>query len=407
MNCRGCTGGHLCEGYGHYYYRLCGFLESSHATVEIPQPPRSRNGFTVIIVRRCFRHLPLSFLGKPRRSFPHIPRGLMKIVFFGTPSFAVPTLEKLLNHPEFDVLAVVTQPDKRRGRGNQLIPSPVKVVATSANLPVWQPHRVKKDAETLTKLKESDADVFVVVAYGQILSQEILDMPKLGCINVHGSILPKYRGAAPIQWCLYNGETETGITTMLMDAGMDTGAMLLTATTPIKLLDNAHDLAEKLAVVGADLLVETLLKLKNQEIEPIPQDNSQATYAPLIKKEDYQLDWSKSAIQLHNQIRGFYPDCSANFRNQPLKITATAPLDDPYGDGLPPEIKEIIHKIPNLSTLSGSPGQVVSIVKGMGVIVQTGEGLLLLREVQSAGKRPQSGWDFVNGSRLAVAEVFE
>ncbi len=143
----------------------------------------------------------------------------MKIVFFGTPQFAVPTLEKLLNHSEFDVLAVVTQPDKRRERGNKLIPSPVKAIATAHNLPVWQPERVKKDTETLTQLKQSDADVFVVVAYGQILSSKILNMPKLGCINVHGSILPKYRGAAPIQWCLYNGEKETGITTMLMDVG--------------------------------------------------------------------------------------------------------------------------------------------------------------------------------------------
>jgi methionyl-tRNA formyltransferase len=331
----------------------------------------------------------------------------MKIVFFGTPDFAVPTLEKLLNQPEFDVLAVVTQPDKRRGRGNQLTPSPVKAVATSANLPVWQPARVKKDIETLTKLQELKADVFVVVAYGQILSQEILDMPQLGCINVHGSILPKYRGAAPIQWCLYNGETETGITTMLMDAGMDTGAMLLKATTSIGLFDNAHILAEKLAAMGADLLIETLLKLKNQEIEPIAQDNSQATYAPLIKKENYQLDWSKSAIQLHNQIRGFYPDCTATFRNQTLKMTATVPLGSAYAHELPPEFKEIMHKLSDLSTMSGSPGQVVSIAKGIGAIVQTGEGLLLLREVQPSGKRPQSGWDFVNGARLAVGEALD
>lgn len=331
---------------------------------------------------------------------------IMKIVFFGTPQFAVPTLEKLLNHPEFEVLAVVTQPDKRRGRGNQLIPSPVKAVAISANLPVWQPARVKKDTETLTKLEESGADVFIVVAYGQILSQNILDMPKLGCVNVHGSILPKYRGAAPIQWCLYNGETQTGITTMLMDAGMDTGAMLLKATTPIRLLDNAYNLAEKLAVIGADLLIETLLKLERHELEPISQDNSQATYAPLIKKEDYQLNWTKSALQLHNQIRGFYPECTAIFRNQPLKITATAPLGVTYDYEVPPEIKEIDYKLPDLSTLSGNPGEVVSVAKGIGAIVQTGEGFLLLREVQLAGKRPQSGWDFVNGTRLAVGELF-
>ena len=330
----------------------------------------------------------------------------MKIVFFGTPQFAVPTLEKLLNHSEFEVLAVVTQPDKRRERGNKLTPTPVKAIATAHNLPVWQPERVKKDTETLTQLKQLGADVFVVVAYGQILSSKILNMPKLACINVHGSILPKYRGAAPIQWCLYNGESETGITTMLMDVGMDTGAMLQIATTPIGLLDNAQDLADRLAAIGGDLLVETLLKLERQEIQPIPQDNLAATYAPLIQKQDYALDWSKSAIQLHNQIRGFYPNCTATFRNNLLKITASAPLGSVGDRNLPPELQELVHKLPDLSNLSDKPGVVVSITKGIGAIVQTGEGLLLLREVQLAGKRPQSGWDFVNGTRLTVGEVF-
>ena len=329
----------------------------------------------------------------------------MKIVFFGTPQFAVPTLEKLLNHSEFEVLAVVTQPDKRRERGNKLTPTPVKAIATAHKLPVWQPERVKKDTETLTQLKQLDADVFVVVAYGQILSSKILNMPKLGCINVHGSILPKYRGAAPIQWCLYNGERETGITTMLMDVGMDTGAMLKIATTPIGLLDTAQDLADKLAAIGGDLLVETLLKLERQEIQPIPQDNLAATYAPLIQKQDYGLDWSKSAIQLHNQIRGFYPNCTATYRDNLVKITASAPLDS-VGDRVPPELQELLHKLPELSIGSDIPGVVVCIAKGIGAIVQTGEGLLLLREVQLAGKRPQSGWDFVNGTRLTVGEVF-
>ncbi|MFN6518081.1 MAG: methionyl-tRNA formyltransferase [Nostoc sp. CreGUA01] len=330
----------------------------------------------------------------------------MKIVFFGTPQFAVPTLEKLLNNSKFEVLAVVTQPDKRRERGNKLTPSPVKAIATAHNLPVWQPERVKKDTETLNLLRQSDADVFVVVAYGQILSSKILNMPKLGCINVHGSILPKYRGAAPIQWCLYNGETETGITTMLMDAGMDTGAMLQIATTPIELLDNAQDLAARLAGIGGDLLVETLLKLESKEIQATPQDNLEATYAPLIQKQDYGLDWSKSAIQLHNQIRGFYPNCTATFRDNLLKITASVPLGTVGDRQLPPEFQQLLHKLPDLSNKSDTPGVVVSIAKGIGAIVQTGEGLLLLREVQLAGKRPQSGWDFVNGSRLSVGEVF-
>lgn len=330
----------------------------------------------------------------------------MKIVFFGTPEFAVPTLKKLLNHSEFDVLAVVTQPDKRRERGNKLTPTPVKAIATAHNLPVWQPERVKKDTETLTQLKQLDADVFVVVAYGQILSSKILNIPKLGCINVHGSTLPKYRGAAPIQWCLYNGEKETGITTMLMDVGMDTGAMLQIATTPIGLLDNTQDLAFILAAIGGDLLIETLLKLERKEIQPIPQDDLAATYAPLIQKQDYGLDWSKSAIQLHNQIRGFYPNCTATFRDNLLKITASAPLGTVGDRDLPPELQELIHKLPDLSNISDKPGEVVSITKGIGAIVQTGEGLLLLREVQLAGKRPQSGWDFVNGTRLTVGEIF-
>jgi methionyl-tRNA formyltransferase len=264
---------------------------------------------------------------------------------------------------------------------------------------------VKKDAETLTKLQQTQADVFVVVAYGQILSQEILDMPQLACINVHGSILPKYRGAAPIQWCLYHGEESTGITTMLMDAGMDTGAMLLKAVTPIQLLDNAQDLVETLANVGANLLVETLLKLERQEIQPIPQDDALATYAPLIQKQNYWLEWSRAAIALHNQVRGFFPDCVATFRDQMLKISATAPLGPAYWSKLPPALRELEPDWHTWSARATRPGEVVSLAKGIGPIIQTGEGLLLLREVQLSGKRPQSGWDFANGTRLAVGEV--
>ena len=161
----------------------------------------------------------------------------MQVIFFGTPQFAVPTLQKLLDHPRFNVIEVVTQPDKRRGRGKQLIPSAVKKIALNHNIPIWQPKRIKKDQDTLSQLKNSQADAFVVVAYGQILSLEILQMPKVGAINVHGSILPQYRGAAPIQWCLYNGDRQTGITTMLMDEGMDTGDMLLKAYTDINLFE--------------------------------------------------------------------------------------------------------------------------------------------------------------------------
>jgi methionyl-tRNA formyltransferase len=329
----------------------------------------------------------------------------MKIIFFGTPQFAVPSLERLISHPEFEVLGVVTQPDKRRGRGNQLTPSPVKTVALAHQLTVWQPKRVKKNTQTLTHLRQASADVFVVVAYGQILSQEILDMPKLGCVNVHGSILPKYRGAAPIQWCLYHGETETGITTMLMDAGMDTGAMLLKAYTPVQLLDNAHQLAQTLTNSGANLLVETLLRLGRQEVQPVAQDESQATYAPLIQKPDYSLDWSRSAIELHNQVRGFIPNSVASFRDKPLKVIATVPLGLGYFSQLPPDLKVLEQEWSSLSANSGRPGEVMRVAKGIGPIIQTASGLLLLQEVQLAGKRIQSGWDFANGMRLGVGEV--
>lgn len=329
----------------------------------------------------------------------------MRLVFFGTPEFAVPSLKRLLLHPGFEVAAVVTQPDKRRGRGNQLTPSPVKEVALANQLTVWQPKSVKKDEETLAKLRSVKADAFAVVAYGQILSQEILDMPRLGCVNGHGSILPKYRGAAPIQWSLYHGEPETGITTMLMDAGMDTGPMLLEVRTPIALLENFYELAARLADLGADLLVETLLRLEAGTVQPVPQNNGEATYAPLIKKENYGLDWSRTAIALHNQIRGFYPNCTATFRGDSFKVMATAPLGKDFWESLPSDLQALQSNISNLEEKVGQPGEVVGIGKGLGPIVQTGEGLLLLREVQLAGKRPQSGSDFANGTRLTVGEV--
>ncbi len=331
----------------------------------------------------------------------------MKIIFFGTPHFAVPSLEKLLAHSDFQVLGVVTQPDKRRGRGNDLVPSPIKAVALNHQISVWQPRSVKKDPETLEKLQNSQADAFVVVAYGQILSQAILDMPRLGCINGHGSLLPAYRGAAPIQWSLYHGETDTGITTMLMDAGMDTGPMLLKATTPIALLDNAQDLAARLATITADLLIETLPQLERGELQPLPQNNDLATYAPLIKKADYALDWHRAAIDLHNQVRGFFPDCFASFRQQGLKITGTAPLGPSYWAKLPPDLQGLAQELASMPESSSPPGTVIALSKTAGPVIQTGEGWLLLRQVQLAGKRPQSGRDFANGMRLTVGEVLE
>jgi methionyl-tRNA formyltransferase len=325
----------------------------------------------------------------------------MRVIFFGTPEFAVPTLKKLLTAPDIQVVGVVTQPDKKRGRGNQLLPTPIKSIALEHQLPIWQPARIKKDPETIAALASQDADVFVVIAYGQILSQEILDLPKLGCINVHGSILPAYRGAAPIQRCLTEGVTTTGITTMLMDAGMDTGAMLLKAEIPVTLWDNANTLAVQLADVGADLLLETLSQLPT--LTPIPQDNHLATYAPPIQKSEYQIDWQRSSVEIHNLVRGFYPNCITTFRAQPLKVISTTPLLAELSDLLPPDLEKIRTAIADLPNYA--PGAIVHIAKNLGPVAITTNGYLLLQEVQLPGKRPQSGQDFVNGTRPEVGEL--
>ena len=334
----------------------------------------------------------------------------MKIVFFGTPQFAVPTLKLLIEHPDFEVVAVVTQPDKRRGRGSKTLPSPVKKIAVEHEIQVWQPKRLKKSPETLNLLRETQADAFVVVAYGQILSPEILQMPKLGCINVHGSILPQYRGAAPIQWSIANGDRQTGITTMLMDEGLDTGDILLKAQTEIDLLDNALDIAIKLANQGAILLIETLQKLVTGEITPIPQADNQATYARLLKKSDFIIDWQQDAIAIHHQIRGFYPNCNTLFRQQQLKIKGTIPLIPELLAARLPQAQQptiTATQWQELLNITGEPGEIVYLIKNLGAVVQAGANKLLLTEVQPAGKRSQSGWDFVNGMRLNLGEKLE
>jgi len=329
----------------------------------------------------------------------------MKIVFFGTPQFAVPSLKRLLAHSGFDVVAIVTQPDKRRGRGGKVTPSPVKAVAVEQGYPVFQPAQIKKDAETLAHLDALKADAFVVIAYGQILSAAILDMPQFGCINAHGSILPEYRGAAPIQWCLHNGETKTGITTMLMDAGMDTGPMLIKETIDIGLMDNAWNLAERLADLSADLLPVTLQRLQQQQVRPIPQDDSKATYASLIKKEDYALDWNQPAKAIHDKIRGFYPNCMSQFRESAVKISASVPLGESYWAQLPAELAQLKPLYESVEVNDDErPGCIVAVLKGYGPVVQTRTGHLLLSEVKPAGKKKLSGWDFANGSRLEIGE---
>lgn len=329
----------------------------------------------------------------------------MNVVFWGTPAFAVPTLTALLADPDIQVQAVVSQPDRRRGRGSKLIPSPVKQEALAHNLPVWQPERVKRCPETLQNLRACAADFFVVVAYGQLLSAEILEMPRLGCINVHGSLLPKYRGAAPLQWAIANGEAETGITTMLMDIGMDTGAMLLKTATPISLLDTCHTLGDRLAQAGAELLIQTLHQRQDHLLTPIPQEDTAATYAPLLGKHDFQIHWQRRAMDIHNQVRGFYPLCYSQWRGQTLKIIETVPLGEAYWQQLPTPYHSLINAYQTRQPPEGKPGEIVALIKQWGPVINTGDGHLLLHTVQPPGKRPQSGWDFVNGNHLNVGEM--
>lgn len=228
----------------------------------------------------------------------------MKIVFMGTPDYAVNTLEALVKSGN-EVAAVFAQPDKPVGRKQILTPPPVKVCACEHNIPVFQPDSLR-DGKALEILKEINPDVIVVVAYGKILPKEILDLPKYGCVNGHASLLPKYRGASPIQWCIVCGENETGITTMLMDEGMDTGDILDTVTVKIGEEETAEELFDRLAVLSADLMVNTLKKLEKGEITPIPQNHTDATYAPIIKKEMARIDFNKTATEVHNAVRGYY-----------------------------------------------------------------------------------------------------
>lgn len=229
----------------------------------------------------------------------------MKIVFMGTPEFAVPYLRALINN-DYDITAVVTQPDRAKGRGKKLTAPPVKVLAEEKGIKVFQPERVKA-TESVEFIRSQQPDLIVVVAFGQILSQEILDIPVLGCINVHSSLLPKYRGAAPINWCIINGEEKTGITTMYMDKGLDTGDIILQKETKIGRDETAGDLHDRLAELGTETLIETVRLIEEGSAPRIAQNNELATYAPIMSKSLGRIEWSKHACEIYNLIRGTYP----------------------------------------------------------------------------------------------------
>jgi len=253
----------------------------------------------------------------------------LNLIFCGTPRFAVPTLEKLID-AGFRIPLVVTQPDRPKGRGLELVQSPVKQSALKLNLPITQPDRIKTNDEFRAHLTALKPDAIIVVGYGRIIPPWMLDLPPLGNLNLHASLLPKYRGAAPIQWAIANGETVTGVTTMRIDAGLDTGDILQQRELAIAADDTAETLASRLAVIGADLMVDTLCSLQAGTLHPRPQDNSQATLAPILKKEDGLIDFSRTAVEIINRIRGFqpWPGAYTKFRGKTLQIIQARPATE-------------------------------------------------------------------------------
>jgi methionyl-tRNA formyltransferase len=302
--------------------------------------------------------------------------GVKRLVFLGTPAFAVPALEAIVS-AGYDVLCVVTQPDRPSGRGQALSASPVKRAARRLSLPVDQPERIRRP-EAIQRIAVLKPDAMVVVGYGQIIPQSVIDIPPHGIINLHGSLLPKYRGAAPIQWAIANGDTRTGVTTMRIDAGLDTGDMLLKAETEIGPDETAVELGERLARMGAALLVETLAHL--DRIMPVKQDPEGAIYAPMLKKEDGQIDWRQPARTIHNRVRGFqpWPGAYTCFRGQQLHIWKSHVAG--AGEGKP-------------GALLTRPLRAVC-----------GEGTLQLIEVQLEGRKRIAAESFANGQRITADE---
>lgn len=308
----------------------------------------------------------------------------MRVVFLGTPEFAVPSLQAIVNSGH-EVVLVVTQPDKPAGRGLKLTPPPVKIAAQKLGLTVFQPEKLN-DPESLKVIAEAHPDVLVVVAYGRILKEQCLAIPPKGCINVHPSLLPKYRGPAPIQHAILNGDEVTGITTMFMDVGMDTGDIILQREVPISPDDTAGTLSKKLSIVGAEVLVETLKLLERGDAPRIPQDQSQATYAPILPPEVAHLDFSQPAKRLRNLIRALNPEpgAFAFFRGKRVKFWMAQVSDEQAN--LP-------------------PGTVVAVDK-KSLCIATGEGLLFPTELQTEGKKVLHVEEWLKGTQPQVGEKF-
>jgi methionyl-tRNA formyltransferase len=311
----------------------------------------------------------------------------MRIVFCGTPEFAVPSLRRLAAEPSISVEAAITQPDRPRGRGQHVSSSPVKEAALAAGLHVYQPETIKSDSAQ-EFLKRVAPDAVVIIAYGQIVPARLLTIPRLGWMNLHASLLPQYRGAAPIHWAIANGETSTGLTTMQIDAGMDTGPILLQRRLQIGPDETAPELAGKMREIGADLVVESLLQFDRGEISPTPQDSQNASYAPLLKKEDGRIEWARTAQQIYNRMRGFapWPGTYTTFREQTCHLW-----------GRPESAAAAGHT---------TPGEIIAPASELYVVC--GEGTCLrLESVQMEGRKRISAREFANGARLAPSDRFD
>ncbi|HET8965562.1 MAG TPA: methionyl-tRNA formyltransferase [Candidatus Acidoferrum sp.] len=309
----------------------------------------------------------------------------MRILFCGTPWFAVPSLKHLLAKPDFQIAAVITQPDRPRGRGQQVSFSPVKEVALARNIPVFQPEKIRTP-ESEQFLREAEADAIVIIAFGQIIPARLLAIPRLGWINLHASLLPKYRGAAPIQWAVANGESVTGITTMRIDVGMDTGDILHQRETHIAPTETTPQLAERLAEQGAPLITDTLRGLRDGSLAPKPQDHSAATLAPLLKKEDGLIDWQQLAQVIYNRMRGFapWPGAYTSFRGTTCHLLGE-PVSNPDSTAV--------------------PGQIL--YDGKSLVVACGQqSFLQVSSVKLEGRKQVSATDFANGAHVQSGEHF-
>ncbi|KKZ15382.1 MAG: methionyl-tRNA formyltransferase [Candidatus Synechococcus spongiarum 142] len=327
----------------------------------------------------------------------------MRILFWGTPGYAVPCLDALVAAGH-GVVGVVSQPDRRRSRGGQVNPSPVKRRAMELGLPVWTAPSLRQDTALTQQLAELAADVFVVVAFGQILPPEMLAQPKLGCWNGHGSLLPRWRGAAPIQRALLAGDERTGVSIMAMEEGLDTGPVLLERSLPIGLCDNATTMAQHLSQLTAHLMVDAMALLAAGPVRPRPQPATGVTVAAKVNKEERWLPWHEPALQLHRRVMAFYPRAVTQWQGQRLNVLATVPL-------LPEQAEEwgTIWGTPMLALAqtpwpTGQPGQVVAVAPGQGLVVATGEGHLLLQEAQLASKIPCRGTGLLQALKAEVGQ---